>query len=50
MSFNGYFTPNSVFALAVLLRAFDFQSPSRKTNEHRRTQSATKVKANECSF
>jgi len=41
---------NSVFVLAVLLRAFDFQSPpQKKTNEDRRTQSATERKVNECS-
>jgi len=35
---------NSVFVPAVLLRAFDFQSlPEKKTNDDRRTQSATKM-------
>jgi len=32
MTFNGYFTSNSAFVPAVLLRAFDFQSPPQKTN------------------
>jgi len=29
MTLNDYFMPNSVFVPAVLLRAFDFQSPSQ---------------------
>ena len=50
MTFKGYFMSNSVFVPAVLRRAFDFQSPSQKTIEDRRTQSVTKMKANECGF
>jgi len=34
MTSNGYLMSNSAFVLAVLLRAFDFQSPPRK-NEWR---------------
>jgi len=50
MTLNGYFISNLVYGPAVLLRAFDFQSPLQKMNEDRRTQSTTKMKANECSF
>jgi len=50
MTPNGYFMSNSVFVPAVLLRTFDFESPPLKTNEDRRTQSATNMKANVCSF
>jgi len=39
------------FLPAVLFGSIDFQSlPPQKTNVDRRTQSATKMKANECSF
>ena len=50
MTMNDYFVSNSVFERAVLLKAFNFQSPPQKTNEDRRTQSATIMKANECNF
>jgi len=30
MTLNTYFMPNSVFVPAVLLKAFDFQSPPQK--------------------
>ena len=52
MTLNGYFTSNAVFVPAVLLRGFNFQSPPQKKNEDRRTQSVTKMQANEneCSF
>ena len=41
---------NSVFVPAVLLRAFDFQSPPQKKRTNIDAQSTTKIKVHECSF
>jgi len=43
MALNGYDASNSVFVAAVLLKAFDFQSPPQTTNENRLAQSVTKM-------
>jgi len=50
MTFNRYFMSKSVFMLAVLLTAFEFQIPPQTNHQDRRTQSAMKLKANECDF